>query len=65
MLRLVLLIELRTCLESFILVLTTQLRLHIGQVRLLRVWVWLSQAALQILTHADHARVITRWAVYL
>ena len=28
-------------------------------------WVWLSEASLQILTHAHHARVITRRAVYL
>ena len=28
-------------------------------------WMWLREAALQVLTHADHAGVITRRAVYL
>ena len=32
---------------------------------MLRVWVRLRQAALEILAHADHARVITCGAVYL
>ena len=71
---LVLLIEFRTRLHALILLLTVQLRLHVGKVGLLRVrvvmvmpWVrlLLGQTALQVLTHADHARVITRRAVYL
>ena len=33
--------------------------------RLLRVWVRLRQATLEVLAHADHARVITCGAVYL
>ena len=65
MLRLVLLVELRTGLQSLSRVLAAELCLHVGQVRLLRVWVRLRQAALEILAHADHARVITCGAVYL
>ena len=64
-LRLVLLVELRACLQSLRWILTAQLRLHVGQVRLLRVRMRLRQRALQVLTHPDHARVITGWAVYL
>ena len=65
MLRLVLLVELCTGLQSLSRVLAAELCLHVGQVRLLRVWVRLRQAALEILAHADHARVITCGAVYL
>ena len=64
-LRLVLLVELRAGLESLSRVLAAELRLHVGQVRLLGVWVRLRQAALEVLAHADHARVITCGAVYL
>ena len=64
-LRLVLLVELRAGLESLSRVLAAELRLHVGQVRLLRVWVRLRQASLEVLAHADHARVITCGAVYL
>ena len=64
-LRLVLLVELRAGLESLSRVLAAELSLHVGQVRLLGVWVRLRQAALEVLAHADHARVITCGAVYL
>ena len=64
-LRLVLLVELGAGLESLSRILAAELRLHVGQVRLLRVWVRLRQATLEVLAHADHARVITCGAVYL
>ena len=64
-LRLVLLVELGAGLESLSRILAAELRLHVGQVRLLRVWVRLRQATLEVLAHADHARVITCGTVYL
>lgn len=64
-LRLVLLVQFCTRFQTLVRVLTAQLSLHVCQVRLLRVWMGLSQAALQILTHANHARVISRWTVNL
>ena len=64
-LRLVLLVQFCTRFQTLVRVLTAQLSLHVCQVRLLGVWMGLSQAALQILTHANHARVISRWTVNL